>query len=151
MKYYVLGFMFTADRESVVLVRKAKPAWQAGKLNGVGGAVEDGEPPVDAMVREFHEETSGDTDPSKWACFGQLILPHDLIFLFRGVDTENKFVSLVRTVTNEDVRVVKVCDLSDGALVQVPNLAWLVHAARDFDPALHMDEHPFAITVVYPT
>ena len=34
---YACGFLFSDDRRHVVLIRKRRPAWQAGKLNGVGG------------------------------------------------------------------------------------------------------------------
>lgn len=56
MKLYVCGFLFSPDRSRVVLIRKNRPVWQAGKLNGVGGKIEPGETPHDAMVREFREE-----------------------------------------------------------------------------------------------
>lgn len=49
--------MFSDDRRQVVLIRKKKPAWQAGKLNGVGGKINQGEGARPAMVREFEEET----------------------------------------------------------------------------------------------
>jgi hypothetical protein len=35
-KRYVLGFMFD-QHDNVLLVEKSKPAWQAGKYNGIGG------------------------------------------------------------------------------------------------------------------
>jgi 8-oxo-dGTP diphosphatase len=56
MNYYVAGFLFDSKRENVVLIRKNKPEWQADKLNGVGGKIEDGEVPAAAMFREFTEE-----------------------------------------------------------------------------------------------
>ncbi len=56
MRPYVCGFMFSPDRSRVLLIRKNRPTWQAGKLNGVGGKVEPGETAHDAMVREFREE-----------------------------------------------------------------------------------------------
>ena len=34
---YVCGFLFSRDRARVLLIRKRRPAWQAGKLNGLGG------------------------------------------------------------------------------------------------------------------
>jgi 8-oxo-dGTP diphosphatase len=34
---YVLGFMFSSDHSEVALIRKRKPEWQRGKLNGIGG------------------------------------------------------------------------------------------------------------------
>jgi 8-oxo-dGTP diphosphatase len=56
MQLYVCGFLFSPDRSRVLLIRKNRPAWQAGKLNGVGGKIEAGESPLDAMIREFREE-----------------------------------------------------------------------------------------------
>lgn len=51
----VVGFVFRG--KEVVLILKNRPDWQAGRLNGVGGRVEAGESPKEAMVREFKEET----------------------------------------------------------------------------------------------
>ena len=57
MKSYVLGFLFTTDKKHVWLIRKNKPEWQKGKLNGIGGKVEEyKETYLDAMNREFMEE-----------------------------------------------------------------------------------------------
>ena len=55
MTKYVVGFMYDDNR--VVLVRKNRPEWQAGLLNGVGGKIEEDESPYEAMTREFGEET----------------------------------------------------------------------------------------------
>jgi 8-oxo-dGTP diphosphatase len=54
---YVVGFLFNRPYSRVVLIEKTKPSWQAGRLNGPGGKIEDGETPHEAMIREFHEET----------------------------------------------------------------------------------------------
>ncbi len=56
MKKYVLGFAFDRDKKNVLLVRKKRPVWMRGMLNGIGGKVEDGETPWDAMGREYYEE-----------------------------------------------------------------------------------------------
>ena len=53
---YVVGYCFDPYFEHVVLIEKARPEWQAGKLNGVGGKIEPKETPRRAMVREFQEE-----------------------------------------------------------------------------------------------
>lgn len=55
MKNYVVGFLF--DRGKVALIRKVRPNWQKGRLNGIGGHIEKGETPHQAMCREFREET----------------------------------------------------------------------------------------------
>lgn len=56
MKKYVCGFMFSDDLKAVALIRKEKPSWQKGKLNGIGGKIEPGEDSATAMRREFIEE-----------------------------------------------------------------------------------------------
>jgi len=60
MQTYACGFLFSRDRTRVLLIRKRRPAWQAGRLNGVGGKIEPGEAPADAMRREFREEANLD-------------------------------------------------------------------------------------------
>lgn len=60
----VVGFLFW--RGQVLLVRKDRPFWQKGKLNGVGGKVEEGETAVTAMIREFSEETGLSSSTTSW-------------------------------------------------------------------------------------
>lgn len=43
--------------DAVLLIEGAAPKAWAGKLNGVGGAIEPGENPVQAAAREIQEET----------------------------------------------------------------------------------------------
>lgn len=61
LQRYVAGFLFQQVNwhceNQVALVLKAKPAWQAGHWNGIGGKIEDGEASANAMRREFYEET----------------------------------------------------------------------------------------------
>lgn len=66
MKHYVVGFVFDRHFKSVLLIHKLKPEWQAGKLNGVGGKVEEGEDLDTAMTREFQEETGMDVPEHMW-------------------------------------------------------------------------------------
>lgn len=49
--------VFASWREGVVVVRKNHPEWQFGRWNGVGGACNEGETPLQAAQREFTEET----------------------------------------------------------------------------------------------
>jgi 8-oxo-dGTP diphosphatase len=66
---YVCGFMFSESPQGprVLLIQKNRPAWQAGRLNGIGGKIEDGESPLDAMVREFREEAGLSLIPTCWS------------------------------------------------------------------------------------
>lgn len=67
--HYTVGFMFSEDLRTVLLISKERPAWQKGKLNGIGGKVNIGESPVQAMVREFKEETGLVTTKDDWSLF----------------------------------------------------------------------------------
>ncbi len=73
MKIYTVGFVFDAELQRVLLVHKQKPEWQAGKLNGMGGKVEDGETVVECMARECKEETLLDIPTDKWTHFATII------------------------------------------------------------------------------
>ena len=60
MNNYVVGFAFSEDKRRVLLVKKKRPEWQKGALNGIGGKIEEGEDtetPYIAMHRETKEET----------------------------------------------------------------------------------------------
>jgi 8-oxo-dGTP diphosphatase len=69
MTEYVLGFMFGfyGGKKRVLLVEKSSPEWQRGKYNGVGGKIEQSESALDAMVREFSEETGINTSGDDWS------------------------------------------------------------------------------------
>lgn len=73
IKHYCVGFGYYGD--CVVLVKKERPEWQKGFLNGVGGKLEKNESPLEAMIREFFEETGQLTTPDQWIHAGELIDP----------------------------------------------------------------------------
>jgi 8-oxo-dGTP diphosphatase len=57
MKSYVVGFVFSKDKNHILLIKKLRPKWQNGFLNGIGGKIEESESPIEAMDRECEEET----------------------------------------------------------------------------------------------
>lgn len=61
MKEYVVVYTRKIDEggayDDVLLVHKNKPDWQKGRLNLVGGKVEEGEDAITCAVRELKEET----------------------------------------------------------------------------------------------
>ena len=81
---YVVGFAFSRDKKDIVLIEKQKPDWQKGKFNGVGGKVdaEDGSP-INAMVREFKEETGAETIPEMWEHFATLKFKDCNLYCFK--------------------------------------------------------------------
>lgn len=101
MKNYVLGFAFD-KRGAVALICKARPDWQAGKWNGIGGHVESGETSFDAMEREFYEETTMRIAADAWRYCGQLKKTgayHCAVFTTNVMDLR------VQTNTDEAVKV----------------------------------------------
>lgn len=66
MKHFVVGLGFTADASQVLLIRKNRPDFLAGFLNGHGGAVEEGETPAQALAREGNEECLIDIPAESW-------------------------------------------------------------------------------------
>jgi len=53
---FVIGFLLDPTLSLVLLLRKNKPAHMEGLLLGVGGKIDEGESPIQAMAREFQEE-----------------------------------------------------------------------------------------------
>jgi 8-oxo-dGTP diphosphatase len=128
MKYtqYVVGLMFSPEGERVLMVRKKRPFWQNGFLNGPGGKVEASESAADAMVREFREETGLITYITNWLHCVQLHGKDYVIDFFRATGP----IIQARSMTDEPVEVVSLVELSSYALV--PNLRWIVPFCRDF-------------------
>jgi 8-oxo-dGTP diphosphatase len=122
---YVVGFMMDPTLSKVVLIRKLRPEWQSGRLNGVGGKVEDGEGAVQAMHREFKEETG--VDGLDWKQFLTLDTPRSHLSFFRSTGNVHKAI----TVTDEDVAVYGIPDVMDRCDT-MPNLRWCIQMARTF-------------------
>lgn len=87
---YVAGFLFDLALQEVVLIRKRRPAWQYGRLNGVGGKIEQTEEADEAMRREFLEETSQDID--SWTKLAIIDYPEATVHYFAASSGKAKGV-----------------------------------------------------------
>ena len=125
MTGYVAGFLFDTLGSRVALVRKARPDWQAGRLNGIGGHIEPGESADEAMAREFEEEAGVRLDD--WEQFATVAGEWGSVAFYRAFDS--RALALVRTTTDEPIETHPVWSprLQSEAL---PNLAWLIPLAR---------------------
>jgi len=131
-KYYSAGFLFSEDHKRVALIRKNKPEWQAGRLNAIGGKIEDGETPGQAMNREFIEEAGIDVTTflsfTNWDNFAFLEGPDWSCHFYRAFGDPE----LCESKTDE---IVKVFEVEKVKLMNRPevigNIPWLLSLALD--------------------
>jgi len=148
MKRYVAGLMFSQDRKCIALIRKNYPDWQKGKLNGIGGKIEEKdyrkstnfeEASINAMVREFKEESGVDTEVKDWNLFLEMSgnntdenkTPFSVDF-YRCFSNE---VFNCKTITEEYISIIPV---NDALYVYetIDNLKWIILLALDKNPKI---------------
>lgn len=123
---YVCGFLFDKQVQRVVLIWKEKPAWQKGKLNGVGGKIEPGETPYQAMVREFKEETGLQVE--NWQPLASVSEDHYRVRFFYAVDDKNQF-EYAETKESEEVAKLDLDEHLFSNYPHISNLEWLIDLA----------------------
>jgi 8-oxo-dGTP diphosphatase len=127
---YVLGFVFDMEKEHILLQLKDHPEFMAGKYNGIGGVMEEGETVWSAMVRETWEETGIEIEVDTWNRF--LFLDHQdfSVSVFR---VKLPMVSL-QFMAEWSERITEVCKIFPlDALPKnmVSNLSWMIPLALD--------------------
>lgn len=121
MQHFTLGFVFDQSLEHVLLMHKTKPEWQAGRVNGLGGKVEEGEESRACIAREIKEEADLSTAEEDWVHVG----------IMRGTGWQVDVYGLVyqgamtdaRSLEAECVEWFPVDTLPQN---HIPNLAWIV-------------------------
>ena len=101
------------------MITKNRPDWQAGKLNGIGGKIEEGETELQAMVRECAEECGLQTDESDWKYFLKVEHLGNVIYFYSYIFEGDK--SVFRQLTDEKIGWYQVKDLPDNTML---NLRW---------------------------
>ena len=165
MKDYVVGFLFSKSLGQLVLVEKKRPEWQAGKCNGVGGKIEEGETDYEAMVREFREETGKEV--TDWVRFCTLKCRYATVYFFYAVAEDYYKVT---STTDEQIQLWDIDNVMEtqtphpppswlvwlNNLISIdtierpqiiPNLRWLIQMARSFYYGEGVKE--FIVTEVY--
>lgn len=125
---YVLALLFTPDRAELVLVRKTRPPWQAGRVNALGGKLLAGESPVAAARREVVEEAGVDIDG--WEEF---LVWEDPVYRMHVVRAFDDAARRARTAEDQEVFRCAVTALPPNV---IDNLRWLVPLALDRDVAV---------------
>lgn len=128
--YYTLGFIFSQGGSHVALLRKNRPTWQAGKLNGIGGHVEEGEDFRDAMRRETMEEVGTSLD---WNSIAKLTTPEWEMVVYAAFIPFEQLVE-IHCIEDEVIEIHSTGFLPDNV---IPNLRYLIPFA------LHRYPHDF--------
>lgn len=125
MKKYVVGFYFSTDRKNVILIKKNRPVECVGKINGVGGKVEENEEPYHAMVREFLEEAG--LLIHSWDNYCRFYSEFYDINVYRSFGDQ-----IPSSVTDEEVKWYSVEDiLSNPEYKKFKSISWLIPMALD--------------------
>jgi 8-oxo-dGTP diphosphatase len=124
MKSYVAGFYFDKEGKSVALVHKNRPDWQIGQINAIGGKVEPGESPTNAVAREFLEETG--LRVLDWEHVVEIYGPGWEVYFYRAFGNPND----CKTMEDEEIVVHSVSDALNLHNL-VSNLYWILPLALD--------------------
>lgn len=127
MSEYCLGFAFSKSLDRVILIKKKKPEWQAGKLNGIGGKMEPMESSVGAMAREFMEETGLHVPERDWTRVGRLQFGDTAVHLFTAA------IDWITSIPRRDCSEGRVAWIFwDGNTERpvIPNLRWIIPLCR---------------------
>ena len=138
MKHYVLGFLFTGDNKKVLLVEKQNPEWQKGRFNGIGGKIEEGETPQEAMDREAMEEIGV---PYVWEHVITFVCPGGTVYVFTSfykLPISNPYTGIsYRQIEAEKLGVYEVSNLPDQVMANVRWIIPLCLASIQFPVLIH--------------
>ena len=124
---YVLALLFTPDGSHIVLMHKTRPAWQAGRVNALGGKLLPGEGAVDAARREVLEEAGVEVEG--WEEF---LVWDDPVYRMHAVRAFDPAAAEARTAEDQEVFLAPTAALPPNL---IDNLRWLVPLALDRDVA----------------
>lgn len=126
---YVLVLARCAVSDRVVVIKKERPAWQAGRWNFPGGKIEQGESPAQAAAREFQEETGLSFAPNELVPVAFLKRPSQFdLYVFK---VESPHIADAVSMTDEQVSVVPSRAIIEGQHPMLENLPWLHGMAFD--------------------
>lgn len=120
---YVAGLLFSDQGDRVALIRKNRPEWQNGLLNGVGGKIEANESPIQAMNREFMEEAGSKVNWSFAFCLGNSFYRVHFYTAKSSAALEN-----LKSQTDEEISIFSTLQLPENL---IPNLKWIIPLILD--------------------
>ena len=125
---YILALLFTEDRKEVVLMRRTRPLWQAGRVNALGGRLRTEESPAHAARREVREESG--VDVPDWV---EVLVWDDAEYRMHVMRAVSELARAARTMEDQEVFLADIASLPANV---IDNIRWLVPLALDADVAL---------------
>lgn len=123
---YVLGFIFSGTMQQVLLMKKERPTWQKGFLNGIGGRCHVGEDPEVAMHRETDEEIGVNSVP--WHLALTFEGPDYIVYVYGACD--HMAYEFATPQTDEQLVYLGITELARPAVLwDAQHLVPLVHRA----------------------
>lgn len=120
---YVVGLLISEDKQNVLLIHKNRPDWQVGRLNGIGGKIEESDlTSVDAMIREFREEAS--LEIKQWLPVVTITGEIYSVEFFYTIDDR---IYEAESLTDEKIEIFNIYSLPDVIF----NLRWIIPMCID--------------------
>lgn len=120
---YTTGFAFDKKLENVLLIRKNRPEWQKGKLNGLGGLIEHDEIPILSLIREFEEECGIKTNVYMWTHISTIYGDVWCVDFFSCICDITKATK----TTDENIEIIPINQLYKHSCVN--SISWLIPLA----------------------
>ena len=126
MQGFTLGFVFNEGLDQVLLIHKTHPEWQAGKVNGLGGKIEEGEDSASCITREVKEEAGIVTEKEEWTLVGRMHGPTWNVDVLAYV-----YVGNPNDATTQESEPVEWFDVDALPNNIIGNLTWLIPITLD--------------------
>ena len=127
---YVIGFLFNESMTQVMLINKNRPDWQAGKINALGGKIENNETSREAVAREIYEESTVWTTPQEWTWLGTMSGWDWAVVVYYILRKNLGFFN----ATDEAIEIFDTDNLPDNL---IHNLRWLIPMCVDRERNQH--------------
>ncbi len=114
-------------------MRRTRPAWQAGRVNALGGKLLPGESPAAAASREVFEEAGVRVPASAWR---ETVVWHDPVYRMHVLAAFHAAAEGARTAEDQEVFLGEVHALPREC---IENLHWMVPLALDSEVELPIE------------
>lgn len=123
----VCGFVFNSDYSKVMLIRKNRPSFLKGMLNGIGGKIEANETALNAMMRECHEETGLVINIQDWKLYLTITEAAYSLYWYVAVVSDD-ILNQAKSMTDEYVDIFNTTYVTEDKDVQVaPNVVSFIN------------------------